>query len=41
MNFADFLGGIMAVLDWIETYIINGVMAFGFPFLLALLSPFL
>ena len=29
------------VLDWIETYVINGFMGFFFPFLLALLTPFL
>ena len=38
----DMIMGILVNLtEWIETYIINGFMAWGFPFLLGLLLPFL
>jgi len=37
----DILGILVNVLDWIETYFINGFLAFGFQFLLPLLSLFL
>jgi hypothetical protein len=30
MNFNDFFGGLTGVLNWIETYIINGFLGQGF-----------